>query len=222
MRLLMINLLASALVLFSAGMASAYSLTLVNTSPDTILGGQFASYDVVMDIPVNDGLVLFSVSVTFDPNVIAYRQDLSVSNDYYPLYSPAAGKTPANWLNPNVGFGPDPYVPDGPGFDTWPAPPAGLGQINVDFLNPTFQATNGTATGLVLGSIVFEAVGPGTGLVNFSFDNGGNIFNINGTDESGSVVMGSGTDITVIPEPTTALLVGLGLVGLGVSGRRRA
>jgi len=224
MRLLMINLLATALVLFSASMASAYGFSLVKTSPDVSLNvGEIATYDIVFDIPVNDGLVLFSMGVTFDPSVVAYRVDLSSSNDYYPLYTGAVGKQPVAFLEPYVGYGPDVYAPDGPGFDTWPAPPPGLAQINVDFLNPTLGApTYGTATGLVLGTIAFEAVGAGDALVSLTFDAGGNIFNINGSDWSAQVALDNGSDINVVPEPTTALLVGLGLVGLGVSGRRRA
>ncbi len=39
------------------------------------------------------------------------------------------------------------------------------------------------------------------------------------TDDSVMGFSGSGA-VTITPEPTTALLIGLGLVGLGVAGRR--
>lgn len=68
---------------------------------------------------------------------------------------------------------------------------------------------------VVFGQISFAAVSPGTIAINIS--------------EAGGAVVGAGgailpyttTGITIVPEPTTALLVGLGLVGLGVAGRRK-
>ncbi|HIL80307.1 MAG TPA: PEP-CTERM sorting domain-containing protein, partial [Myxococcales bacterium] len=41
-----------------------------------------------------------------------------------------------------------------------------------------------------------------------------------GTSTTGTLNSGAG-GVNIIPEPTTALLVGLGLAGLGVAGRRR-
>jgi len=200
-----------------AGSAGAYEFRLVGPDLWSVSPGEIVEYDLFFDIPVNDGLVLFSLSVTYDPTVLTYRQDLSSSNDYYPLYTGAVGKQPVAFLEPYVGYGPDVYAPDGPGFDTWPAPPPGLAQVNVDFLNPVLGApTYGTAMNLWLGSIAFEVVGPGLSLLDLSFDNGGNIFNVNGSDWSNQVTL-----LVIVPEPATALLVGLGLVVVGVTARGR-
>lgn len=214
MRLLIVNLLATALMLFSAASASAYVLSLVPTTPTTVAGpGAIISFDVFLDTEGASGITLFSASLTFDPLVVAYRNDLSDANDYYPLYAPQVGKTqPATWLSP---------IADPPGL--WPAPPAGLQQINVDFIEVNLNNTVATGTNVFIATLAFEAVGFGVSNGTFSFDNGGNIFSVNQIPVEGTLAFTSGdATMTVIPEPTTALLVGLGLVGLGVAGRRRA
>ena len=215
MRLLMINLLAAALVLFSASFASAYELSLVSASDGNVAQGDFVSYYIFLDTQGPNGcIVLFSASLTYDPAVVTYRSDLSDAEDYYPLYAPASGKAiPATWLTP---------VADPPG--TWPAPPAGLSQINVDFIEVNLNESQASATNQYLGTLVFEVTGNGVSNMNWSFDNGGNIFNVAAVDVSGGVSMPNTTPVisNPIPEPTTALLVGLGMVGLGVAGRRRA
>ena len=101
MRLLMINLLAITALLFSAASASAFSMSLVpqgNTSGNI---GDIVSFDVFLDTEGDLGLNLLSVSVTYDPSVAQYRPDLSATNSYYPIYTPAASKTEqASWLVP--------------------------------------------------------------------------------------------------------------------------
>lgn len=225
--LALIALVTTGISLAIAGAAGA--VTAIRTPqgyPD--LGGthtgDLLTYDLYLDIPVNDGLVNFSMGVLFDPTFVSYRQDLSVSNDDGLLYTPGSGKMPGSWLEPVVGSGPDPFAPDGPGFDTWPTPPPGLAQVNVDFRNQNLGApTSGTGTGVYLGTIVFEALSrQGYTQIQMTFDAGGNTFNINGVDESSSVSVGMDFIGINTPEPTTALLVGLGIVGLGMTRRRRA
>jgi len=225
MRIWLATLCASAVLLLGAESASAYAFSIVRTSPEygEIPFGELAFFDVVLDIPVNEGLSRFSVAVLFDPTIIAFRPDLSVANDYYPLYTPSIGKQPAKWLSPNVGNPLDPYAPSAPGFFSWPAPPPGLAQVNVEFLTvqPPLSPTYGTATGLVMGTIAFEGVGLGGTNVDLSLSVGGTIFEVDGTDLRAAVDLSGGHSFVVVnvPEPATALLVGLGLAALGV--RRR-
>jgi hypothetical protein len=75
-------------------------------------------------------------------------------------------------------------------------------------------------SGLVkFGSISLDTVAAGTLSIDIS-EAGGAVGGPGGQDlvAAGLVTFDS---ITVVPEPTTALLVGLGLVGLGVAGRRK-
>ena len=233
MRLLMINLLAITALLFSAASASAFSMSLVPQGNTSGLVGDIVSFDVFLDTEGDLGANLISVSVTFDPTVAQYRPDLSATNSYYPIYTPAASKSePASWLVPspfdgNVCTGADPLCSNAPGEWVGTLPAIG-GQVNVDFVSSTFPtglsgALDNGSTVVQLATVSFELIGFGTSAGAFGFGNGGNVVGLTGgTDVTDQVATSGAPTMSVIPEPTTALLVGLGLVGLGVAGRRRA
>lgn len=227
MRLLMINLLATALVLFSASFASAFELRLVPQQGGNVTPGSTVLFDVYLDSQGEKDITFFSVSLSYDNTVLTYNPGLSDAEDYYPLYAPAVagGKGvpgfPATWLTPDS----DPPF-DWAGNGGGGQPDGLTGQVNVDFIvNTGAQGlAQGTATNQYLATLAFDTSEGLTPLV-FGFDGGGNVFSIGGDGTTvipTTPILGDNFVNAVVPEPTTALLVGLGLVGLGVAGRNRA
>jgi len=82
------------------------------------------------------------------------------------------------------------------------------------------QAGGAGADTLVL-SLLFQVVGAGDGTANVDvvFNNGDGIF-INAADTDPSNLLLTGTSVSIVPEPGTALLMSLGLAGLASAGRR--
>jgi hypothetical protein len=79
-----------------------------------------------------------------------------------------------------------------------------------------------TATKFAIGTIAFLANSVGTTVLNSGFFNPGvdGYNDINGTP---AAITSFGTaSITVVPEPGTAALVGLGMLGLAIAGRKRS
>lgn len=228
MRLLMINMLAAALVLFSAGFAGAFEFRLIPQQPgDGVAPGSTVYFDVYLDSQGDKNITFFSVSLAYDASILTYNPGLSESEDYYPLYAPAVPGVkstpgfPATFLVPDANP-PTDWVAIGGG-----AVAGGLtGQINVDFIvNTGAQGqAQGTSTNQFLATLAFDATGLGLSPILFSFDGGGNVFSIlgDGTTVIPATPIIGDNYVNVVPEPTTALLVGLGLVGLGVAGRNRA
>jgi len=211
MRLLTINLLATAMLLLGALSANAWTITMQSSyAGATLAPSDTVSIDVYLDAP-DTGLQLLSVAVVYDPIVLTY-DGLSSTAASYILYAPAAGATPATYLVPSQ----NPPA-------TWPVPDPGTGQVNVNFQEVNLLPTGGSGLGVYLATLVFHVADPGDGLgeIYLSLTSPGNIIRANDVVVTGSGILGPGIDV-ITPEPTTALLVGLGLIGLGVAGRRRA
>ena len=71
----------------------------------------------------------------------------------------------------------------------------------------------------LLATLTFQATGAGTASIQ-SLAQPGDDITVAGVSQVGSVSFGSSAAITVVPEPGTALLMSLGLLGLAASGRR--
>jgi hypothetical protein len=220
MRLLIINILATAMLLFGAASAGAWSVTMTeNTSYDgqLVTGSEFVVVDVYID--VTDFLLNnFSYAIMYDSTILSYEGGLSSSPGYI-LYSPASGAQAATYMfplqNPPIEWNGIPTA-GGPG-----------GQVNLNWGESDLIAGALQATGLnvYIATLVFHvtgAAGDGIGEIFPQVDANGWALKVGGVNLPANTTTPVGGIAVITPEPTTALLVGLGLIGLGVAGRRRA
>jgi hypothetical protein len=216
MRTPIVSLLATALLLFGASTASAFALNMgVNpgsVQPGTTLAqSSFVIVDIYLD--ADPGLGFLSVAVVFDDNeTLVYAPGLSAAPSYL-LYAPGAGTGQPTYLIPNTS------VPLYWGGINQP----GKRQVNVDWLEKSLGSATGTGGNIWLASLVFHALGGGVNNMQLTLAARGTIVEAYTNDVAG-ITTTSGTFTfgpAVVPEPITALLVGLSLVGLTVAGRRK-
>ena len=218
--------LSCGIVLATVSSSHAYKLNLVPEGPgDWPLLGDIYTFAVWLDTEGESGIDQFSVSLTFDPAQLLYREDLSASHSYYPLYAPAAGPAGPTWLEPVPldGLCPveDPLCgTNAPQLWTGTQPAIG-GRVDVEFRAANGLSTTATTTSLLIARLAFEVVGFGTTIGGeWGFGQPGDEFVVDGVDiaPGSDIAQGSGPSI---PEPSTAVLVGVGLAGLAATRRRR-
>lgn len=221
MRLFMINAVATALLLFGASSASAASFTLGGTWQGTTQTSGSVTVPVTFDTGATTGITLMSVAVLFDDTILSYDQGSSSTTSYL-LYG---GKGGGGYLKAAVTCGGYGGATAGDGCQQWigATDPSGLAQVNLDFVSVDLtNGTQNTGSGLLIATLVFDIVALGDGSAEIQL--GMTSSNVIGQPGGGSTAPSSlgGGGVVLTPEPTTALLVGLGLAGLGYAGRRRA
>jgi hypothetical protein len=227
MRILTTNLLAAALLLFGAASASAFAVNMVASTPTT---GLTTSDNVIVDVFLDsDGpITIFSVAVVnSDPSALLYNGAASAALPTNPAaggFGGSNGNQSSYILYETVGRATNYLKPaQTPFFLTFPPETVGTEQVNINYNENALGTTNATGTGVYIATLLFHIV------ADFTTANLSLAFTTSNLIQAGTVVVdpnliGLSAPITltgVVPEPTTALLIGLGVLGLGFAGRRR-
>jgi hypothetical protein len=215
--------LSLGLLVLGAASASAFSTTMTNNYGGGILTtGDTVTVTVDFDTEGANELAIVSVSVLFNDEIMAWNEAASASPTYA-LYAGRSGVAMGNlstnltlrtgtsdqilldWSSDGILGNAGSTLGCGP-FGTFPAVPG---------------SPSGNTCGWTMATLVFSVIdAKGDAAFTVSNSSPGNILQlIDNTTPANPV---SGDFVVLTPEPTTALLVGLGLAGLGVAGRRRS
>ena len=197
--------LSLGLLVLGAASASAYATTMTsNYSNGAVLGvGDTVEVTVNFDTEGAADIALLSVSVLFNDTIFSYDGGTSPS---YALY--VSGGKANQYLVPAT--------------TNLTLRTGTADQILLDWQNTALPGGNRDPGSFDMAVLNFTVQDLGAGVAAFTLSNSspGNILQLKDGSNPANAV--SGNFDVVTPEPTTALLVGLGLAGLGIAGRRRA
>ena len=196
-----------------ANQASAVSITLSGANGQNVFPGDQVTVTMTLDTEATTGITLLSLATLFDDSRLTYNQGASSTSSY--LFYGGKGGGGLLRAASTCGGGPG-SVTAGAGCDL-----VHPGQVNADFVSS--DLANGTAnTGSsLLATLVFDVTGAGGfASIVLSQTAPGNVIGQPGGTSTTGTLIGSG-GVNIVPEPTTALLVGMGLAGLGFAGRRK-
>ena len=206
MRLLKILLIAAIAVGLSA--ASANALTTVSHTNDT--GGAVLdvgdTFNVDVSVAWDEQSVLTGIftSAGWDPSILSLTGSTTAP---FLLFGPGAQGFLGKVVDPSV----------------FPGDPAGTIRT-AQFVAASGQSASlGFAGTVLISTLTFQVVGVPAGLttdIDVVLNAGDICLGAGGFECAGIDFATAGTSVSIIPEPGTALLMGLGLVGLGYAGRR--
>jgi hypothetical protein len=203
MRFLKTVLLAVGTVLI-AGVASANTFTFVQTTAfdlNNLTIGDVVEFDIMYSQATALTSLGFSVDVS-PGSSIATGATQNVGGWFFPPSGPFISPAGTIVVTPT-------NVTQWAWFSLTPWPAGGIDSTATTAAEPAGR----------LGTLQVTANAVGTSIVSTFIDINDGI----NDDNFQAVAIGhASASLTVVPEPTTALLMGLGLVGLGLSGRRRA
>lgn len=207
---LFISVLATAAMVFVASTAGAVEFTIVGPSSATVLPGESVTIDIRLSNTSLTQVAGLGASVT-DYGANAFVGGEAVSSYLNQVCFPTAGCF--NGLTNLAGgaLSESAIAPNPNRIQI--ALSAALTAVGTDgSIDPGLDGATGTAQF----TVTFTAVESANILVGTSYQGDGVVL------PDGSVIQAQGASfaLTVVPEPGTALLMGLGLAGLAAAGRR--
>jgi hypothetical protein len=206
MRLFIANSLMVALLLFSASSASALNFYFGTPSATSVAPGETFTVQLFLDTEGSTQVTtIFMSTITADVSKVAF---VSGNSPGQILFNVSSFEGVARAQQASTGV---------PGDDP--------GRVRA----ANFATTNPVGSGIasanqLLTTLTFVGVAPGTTTISPLLELGTNpdSVSIAQVNVTASSTVGPGFSVTVVPEPGTALLMGLGLAGLGLAGRRNA
>lgn len=227
MRILTLNLLAAAVLLFGATSASAFAINMIpRGATSSLTTSSTVTVDVFLD--ADQGMTIFSIGVlNSNSGALLYDGPASAALPPYPTSVGPSGAEPSYILY--AAGKPTTYmIPlQSPYWLNFPSP-APVEQVNINFLETGVNTTTATGLNIYVATLVFHVV------ADFSVETLSLAFTSSNIITQGTTTLADQNDFSIVtlsapvvltghvPEPTTAMLIGLGIVGLGLAGRRRA